>query len=121
MVIKSDQNVNLFNLIKSLSELEEPEEAEVCHQASICEYTSSKSIFNDSDEWPSQSANLFFCDMENQGNSLRGVEFNALFDSKRLSGLNDLQIDEMFFHCHMAIIHKNISQKNYQNLKSDLS
>lgn len=59
VVKKSDQNENSFNLIKSLNELEEPEDIEVCHPASMSKYPSCKSIFNDSDVWPSQIAKLF--------------------------------------------------------------
>ena len=59
VVVKSDQNEGSFDLIKAWNELEEPEEARVNHPVSMSERPSSKSIFNDSNEWPCQSA--IFC------------------------------------------------------------
>ena len=56
VALKSDQNEGSFNLIKAWNELEEPEEAMVSHPVSMSECPSSKSIFNDSNEWPEQSA-----------------------------------------------------------------
>ena len=83
MVKKSNQIEYSFNLIKALNEVEEPEEAEVFHSASISEYPSSKSIYNDYDEGPSQIANFFVRDMEKQGDGLRGVVYNVFINSKR--------------------------------------
>ena len=99
--LKSDQNEGSFNLIKAWNELEEPEEATVSHLVSMSEFPSSKSIFNDSNEWPEQSAKFFVCDSETQGNGLRGVVYNALIDSKSSCGFHNLQIEEMFFHLHI--------------------
>ncbi len=39
---------------------------------------------------------FFVHDMEQQGNGLRGVVYNALIDSKRLSGLKDLRCSSIF-------------------------
>ena len=50
--LKSDQAEGSFNLIKAWNEVEEPEEAMVSHPDSMSECPSSKSIFNDSNEWP---------------------------------------------------------------------
>ena len=58
VVVKSDQKDGSFSLIKAWNELEEPEEAVVNHPVSMSECPSSKSIFNDSNEWPCQSANF---------------------------------------------------------------
>ena len=121
VVVKSDQNEGSFSLIKAWNELEEPEEAMVNHPVSMSECPSSKSIFNDSNEWPCQSANFFVRDIEQQGNGLRGVVYNAVMDSKRSCGFHNLQIEEMFFHLHIATLHNNISQKSSQNVNKVIS
>ncbi len=54
----SDKNENSFNLIKTLNELEKLKETGASHPASMSEYPSSKNIFNDYDESPTQSANF---------------------------------------------------------------
>ncbi len=82
---------------------------------------SSKRIFNDSSEWPGQSAKFFVGEIEEQGNGLRGVVYNALIDSKRSCGFHNLQIEEMFFHLHIATLHNNISQKNSENVNKVIS
>ena len=119
--LKSDQVEGSFNLMKAWNEVEEPEEAMVSHPDSMSECPSSKSIFNDSNEWPEQSAKFFVREIETQGNGLRGVIYNALFDSKRSCGFHNLQIEEMFFHLHIATLHNNISQKNSQNVNKVIS
>ncbi len=108
-VVKSEQNGGSFNLIKALNELEILEEATASHPASMIECPSSKSIFNCSNELPSQSVTFFVYEIEQQGNDLRGVVYNARIDSKR--GFHNLQIEEMFFLLHIATLHNNISQK----------
>ena len=113
--LKSDQVEGSFNLIKAWNEVEEPEKAMVSHPDSMSECPSSKSIFNDSNEWPEQSAKFFVRDIETQGNGL------ALFDLKRSCGFHNLQIEEMFFHLHIATLHNNISQKNSQNMNKVIS
>ena len=110
--LKSDQNEGSFNLIKARHELEEPEETTMSHPVSMSECPSSKSIFNDSNEWPCQSANFFVRKIEQQGNGLRGVFYNALIDSKRSCGFHNLHIEEMFFHLHIETLDNNISQKS---------
>ncbi len=87
----------------------------------MSEYPSSKTIFNDSDEWPTQNANFFVRQIKQQGNGLRGVVYNALIDSKISCGFHNLQIKEMFFHLHIATLHSNISQKNCQNVYKFIS
>ena len=52
MAVKSDQNEGSFNLIKAWNDIVEPEEARVSHPVFMSECPSSKSIFNDSNEWP---------------------------------------------------------------------
>ena len=64
---------------------------------------------------------IFVRGIEQQGNCLRGVVYNALIDSKRLCGFHNLQIKEMFFHLHIATLHNNISQKNSQNVNKGIS
>ena len=64
---------------------------------------------------------IFFREIEQQGNGLRSVVYNALVDSKRSCGFHNLQIEEMFFHLHIAILHNNISQKNSQNVNKVIS
>ena len=64
--LKSDQNEGSLNLIKAWNEVEEPEEATVSHPVSMSECHSSKSIFNDSNEWPSQSANFLSVTLNNK-------------------------------------------------------
>ena len=93
----------------------------VSHSVSMSECPSSKSIFNDSSEWPGQSAKFFIHEIETQGNGLRGVVYNAFIDSKRSCGFHNLQIEEMFFHLHIATLHSNISQKNSQNVNEVIS
>ena len=93
----------------------------VSHPVSISEFPSSKSIFNDSNEWLGQSAKFFIREIETQDNGLRRVVYNALIDSKRSCGFHNLQIEEMFFHLHIAILHNNISQKNSQNVNKVIS
>ena len=93
----------------------------VSHPVSMSECPSSKSIFNDSNEWPEQSAKILGREIETQGNGLRGVVYNALIDSKRSCGFHNLQIEEMFFHLHIATLHNNISQKNSQNVNKVIS
>ncbi len=83
VVVKSDQNEGSFKLIKAWNELEEPEEAMIKHLVSMSECPSSKSIFNGSNELPCQSAKYFVREIEQQGNGLRVVVYNALIDSKR--------------------------------------
>jgi hypothetical protein len=87
----------------------------------MSECTSYKSIFNDSNEWPCQSANFFVREIEQEGNGLRGVVYNALIDLKRSCGFHNLQIEEMFFHLHIGTLHNNISQKNSQNVNKVIS
>ena len=52
---------------------------------------------------------------------MRDVVYNALIDSKRSCGFHNLQIEEMFFHLHIATLHNNISQKNFQNVNKVIS
>ncbi len=66
MVEKSDQNEDSFNIIKAWNDLEETEEAMVSHPVSMSGCPSSKSIFNDSNEWPSQSANFLSGTLNNK-------------------------------------------------------
>ena len=60
-------------------------------------------------------------EIEQQGNGLRDVVYNALIDSKRSCGFHNLQIVEMFFHLHIATLHNNISQKKSQNVNKVIS
>ncbi len=65
--------------------------------------------------------NFFARDIEKLGHGLRGVVYNALIDLKRLCGFHNLQIEDMFFHLHIATIHNNISQKSSQNVDKVIS
>ncbi len=62
-------------------------------------------------------ATVFVHKIDQQGNGLRGVVYNALIDLKRSCGFHNLQIEVMFFQLHIATRHSNISQKNSQNVK----
>ena len=77
--LKSDQVEGSLNLIKAWNVVEEPEEAMVSHPVSMSECPSSKSIFNDSNEWPEQSAKFFVREIETQGNGLRGVVYKCSY------------------------------------------
>ena len=93
----------------------------VSQPISRSECPSSKSILNDSNEWPCQSANFFVREIEQQGNGLRGVAYNDLINLKGSCGFHNLQIEEMFFHLHIATLHNNISQKTSQNVNKVIS
>jgi hypothetical protein len=73
VAVQSNQNEGSFNLIEAWNDLVKPEEATVSHPVSMSECPSSKSIFNDSNEWPCQSAKFFVREIKQQGNGLRGV------------------------------------------------
>ena len=62
--------------------------------------------------WVAKSECQFFVlEIEQQGNGLRGVVYNAIIDSKISFGFHNRQIEEMFFHLHIEALHNNISQK----------
>ena len=66
VVVKSGKKDSSFSLIKAWNELKEPEEAMIKHPVSMSECPSSKSIFNDSNEWSCQSANFLSVTLNNK-------------------------------------------------------
>ena len=66
--------------------------------------------FDNGNEWPNPSKRFFTRETIRKGDGLRGLVYNALIDSKRMTDFSGLSEEEMHYHLHITSINHGLLQ-----------
>mgnify|MGYP007004894143 FL=1 len=72
--------------------------------------------FDNRDEWPNPSKRFFTREHNRKGDGLRGLVYNALIDSKRMTDFSGLSEEEMHYHLHITSIHHGLLQSKSRDV-----
>ena len=72
--------------------------------------------FDNRNEWPNPSKRFFTREHIRKGDGLRGLVYNALIDSKRMTDFSGLSEEEMHYHLHITSIHHGLLQSKSRDV-----